>query len=153
MPTTAVREVKRKVNHPVTGAEITRVAKVTHPVLFAENGNNKQVASIEEILAFAGSEENLAKIVQSAINAKVGYLARLELGGAEEAQKQLNRAIKNLKVVFPQMGNDEIRTMLMGMPGAKEKFEAVEVPAVLELTYGAAEILGTEDEAEETPNS
>lgn len=147
---TSVREVSRKVKHPISGEEIKRVAKATHPVLFREKseGDAGYVASFEEILNFCGSPEKVAELIQDAIDNKVSYLARLALGGAEENQKALNKAIKNLKVVFPQLSDDELRTMLMSMPGAKEKFEAVEIPAVIELSYGPAEILGVKPEAE-----
>lgn len=153
MITNQVREVSKTIKHPTTGADLSRTAKVTRPVVYAEvkSGDSVQVnvASFDEIMNFAGSLENLAKLVQQAIDAKASYLGRLELSKAADSQKNLNKAVKALSAVYTNLSQEQVREMVLSMPGAREQFENQEIPLTVEISVGIKELLSIEEETPE----
>lgn len=145
-----VKSVSKTIKHPTTGAEIKRTAKVTRPVVFNEDGGKVSFASIEDILNFTNGEENLAKLIQVAIDAKAGYLGRLELSKAADSSKNLNKAVKAMKGIYGNdMTDEQVRFMLLQMPGAAEKFNATEIPTEVEMTVSINELLSIDEEAED----
>lgn len=145
---TVLKEVSKKVKGP-DGKQTERRAKISFQVPIAgyseEEFNNKKYKipislDVDDATAlFGGKLENLEGWATFGLWKKIQSDISNQLAQGDKASKQLEKAVKALNMVNPEMSKEEIRDMIMSNEKLRAKFDIKEQSGVLEIDIDLSE--------------
>lgn len=116
-----VKTIEKSVVHPQTGEKVKRVSTLTLPMI-----DPKSESIIDDaLLLVAGDAKLLAQVVNLAVWLHFAQQERNTLAKVDPVGKALEKTIKALQVVNPDITEDAVRAMLMSNPQFAEKMKDV----------------------------